>query len=210
MSTPELPADIDGAMQTPREARRGFRVPLPFLLIAATYALAVLSFAPPMFGVVMSPPLPYGWHKALHVFGAMMFVGNLFVTGLWAGLAMRTGDTAILRFAVRTLVWADVVFTAPGLLLVLANAAVLAPTWGGVTGTSWLTASLVLLAVLGVLGTALMPVQVLLWNLAERDDDPRFVDEAHRLFRWWAWLGMPASITPVVIVWLMTAKPSFG
>src|SRR6266540_741565 len=65
--------------------------------------------------------LPYAWHKWLHVLGAVLFLGNIIVTGFWMLLAERNGNEPSIRFAAIGVNWADVFFTAPGVILLLGN-----------------------------------------------------------------------------------------
>jgi hypothetical protein len=63
--------------------------------------------------------VPYPWHKLLHILGAIIFVGNIIVTAVWLVLAEQTRDKMTLHFASKAVNWADVCFTAPGVLLLL-------------------------------------------------------------------------------------------
>jgi hypothetical protein len=83
--------------------------------------------------IILSSPLySYEWHVALHVFGAIIFLGNIVVTMAWMALAERTGETSVIRFTSKTVSSADVLFTGPGVVLVLLNGLALAnERWGG-------------------------------------------------------------------------------
>ncbi len=61
----------------------------------------------------------YTWLKFLHVFGVVLFVGNVITAALWKTRADRSGDLATVAFAQRTVALADWAFTLPGVLLVL-------------------------------------------------------------------------------------------
>ncbi|MBI3028189.1 MAG: DUF2269 family protein [Candidatus Rokubacteria bacterium] len=113
-------------------------------------AIVVLVSLPMAFGYRYPLVFPYEWHKALHIFGALIFVGNIIVTGAWMLLAERTRDPAVLRFAATAVNWADVLFTGPGVILVLWNGLVLAHQLGGVYRTSWITAGLGLFLLSGI------------------------------------------------------------
>ncbi len=62
---------------------------------------------------------PYLIYKTLHVFGAVMFVGNIAVTGWWKFMADRTLDPKIIGFAQRQVTLTDYVFTAAGIALMV-------------------------------------------------------------------------------------------
>ncbi len=165
--------------------------------IVVIVALVPLPLA---FGYRYPLVLPYQWHKALHIFGAVIFVGNIIVTGVWMLLAERTRDPAVLRFAARAVNWADVFFTGPGVVLVLWNGLVLAPHWGGIYGTSWITAALGLFALSGIVWVIfLIPYQ---HRLIQRSGD-EFLQILHR---WYFW-GIIATILPLISLALMATKP---
>src|SRR5574341_288809 len=63
----------------------------------------------------------YLWLKTLHVLGAVLFLGNIIVTGWWKVMADRTRDPRIVAFAQRQVTLTDWVFTAGGVALVLAS-----------------------------------------------------------------------------------------
>jgi uncharacterized membrane protein len=63
--------------------------------------------------------LEYDTLKMLHLFGVVMFMGNIIVTGWWKVMADRTGDYRIIAFAQRQVTLTDWVFTFGGALLVL-------------------------------------------------------------------------------------------
>ena len=172
---------------------------LAFLVVAATL-LGSLGF--PSF-------LPYNWHKFLHVIGAVLFVGNIVVTGAWMFLSERTMDFAVLRFSSRVVNWADVAFTAPGVILILLNGLTLANQWGGVFGASWITAGGTLLLVSGLVWVGfLIRYQDKMIRLSEGSQDGQLPSEFFKvLHRWYFW-GMIATILPLITVALMVVKPA--
>ena len=56
--------------------------------------------------------------KTVHLLGAVMFVGNIVVTGWWKAMADRTRDARIVAFAQRQVTLTDWVFTLGGVVLV--------------------------------------------------------------------------------------------
>jgi uncharacterized membrane protein len=171
---------------------------IAFLLVASS-VLGAFGF--PMF-------LPYSWHLYLHILGVILFLGNIIVTGLWMVVAERSGDSSALRFASTTVNWADVAFTAPGIILVVINGLTLATRWGGPLGTGWLTASVSLFGVSGALWVLfLIRYQDRMARISEASrsatDLPReFYTVLHQWYRW----GAIAMIVPVVTSMLMVVK----
>jgi hypothetical protein len=56
----------------------------------------------------------------------MFFVGNIVVTAVWMVMAEQSREKVTLHFAVKVVNWADVFFTAPRILLTLANGQIMA------------------------------------------------------------------------------------
>jgi uncharacterized membrane protein len=86
--------------------------------------------------------------KTLHVLGAIVFVGNVIVTGLWAAIFWRARATHDFRRAARAIVLTDWAFTVGGGALLTTSGVLLAlrrglPLWG----TPWIRDALVALAV---------------------------------------------------------------
>ena len=83
--------------------------------------------------VVASLPLfPYQWHVFLHIAGAVVFLGNIIVTGVWMLLAERTRSIPVIHFSAKAVIRADFLFTLPGVLLLVMNGLVMVVArWGG-------------------------------------------------------------------------------
>lgn len=151
--------------------------------------------------------LPYEWHKALHIFGAVLLLGNIIVTGMWMFSAERTGNESIIRFGVKTTHWADVWFTAPGSLLLLVNGLVMAEKWGGIGNSHWISAALALFVLSGIIwGVFLIPVQN--WFVKVTWNGTPFPSEFYKKLRQWYFWGSIATILPVLSMFLMVTKPT--
>ena len=83
--------------------------------------------------VVASLPLySYKWHTLLHIAGAVIFLGNIIVTGAWMLMAERTRSISVIHFSAKAVIRADLLFTLPGVLLILMNGFVMVfSAWGG-------------------------------------------------------------------------------
>ncbi|MHB8179163.1 MAG: DUF2269 family protein [Vulcanimicrobiaceae bacterium] len=156
--------------------------------------------------------LPYAWHKMLHIFGVVIFMGNIIVTGAWMYLAERNGQAATLHFAARVVNWADVFFTAPGILLILVNGLIMATRWGGL-GTSWIAVGLGLFTLSGVVWALILiryQDRLIRLSLRPTASGEQGLPEAffHVLHRWYFW-GIVATILPVASLVVMVLKPKF-
>lgn len=169
--------------------------------------IILIAVSSTVMGVLGYPLLfPYGWHVFLHVLGAVLFMGNIIVSALWMVFAEQSGDKAALSFAVGALNWADVVFTAPGIFLLLLNGFILSyAAWGGLT-QGWIVLALGLFILSGVLWAVfLIPLQARLIKLSSQADSlpAVFFSDLHR---WYFW-GAIATLTPLASLFLMVFKP---
>lgn len=147
--------------------------------------------------------------KAIHLLGAVLLLGNIIVTAFWKTLAERSGRLAVIRFAVRATNLADLVFTLGGIVLLAGAGHAMAPAYGGVGGSFWLSATYALFAATGLLWLAvLVPVQ---WKqarlLAPLADDAEVPAAYRRLALVWTVAGTLATLMPLAAAWLMVARP---
>lgn len=162
--------------------------------------VAPLLLSMPFFG--------YLWNLFMHIFGAMLLMGNIMVTAVWSSLARRDGRPDTARFASRGIIVTDLIFTTPGAVLVLAN--------GGILGTPyfktmapWILVSLVLFVVAaGIWLGALVPRQRRMLAIAEATGGDQVPEEWFTVLRKWFALGGVASLLLLVTLMLMVVKPA--
>jgi len=170
------------------------------ILIAVSIALSV-------------PGYPFEWHLFVHVAGVVIFVGNIIVTGAWMFLADRNGEPSVMRFATKSLSFADALFTGPGVVFILLNGLAMAAEryggWGGFHETSWITAALALFVLSGVIWAGfLIRPQNRMTVLASQTDAGPLPDEFRRhLNSWYLW-GSIATVLPIFSLGLMIFKPT--
>ena len=148
----------------------------------------------------------------LHVIGAAVLLGTGAGIAFFMWMAHRNGKPAIVAHTAGIVVIADFVFTASAVVVQPVTGLLLAKLAGWPLGQGWLAVSLALYVVAGLCWLPVVWIQVRLRNLAriaERDATP-LPPEYHRLFARWLWLGVPAFLSVLAIVWLMTAKPAFS
>ena len=153
----------------------------------------------------------YDWYLFMHIFGVVLFVGNIVVTGVWMFMAERTGEPAVLRFASRVVNWADVAFTAPGIiLLVIGGLTISSNRWGGPFATGWLMAGASLFVASGVVwGAFLIRYQDQMIKLTEGSGGAAGIpgEFFSVLHRWYFW-GAVATILPIAASIFMVVKLS--
>jgi len=59
--------------------------------------------------------------KSLHILGAVIFLGNIIITGWWKVMADRTRNPVVIAFAQRQVTLTDYIFTGGGVVLILAT-----------------------------------------------------------------------------------------
>lgn len=128
--------------------------------------------------------------RLLHIAGAVLLLGNVTVTGVWAAYLYRARPVVPFRAVARAILWTDLAFTFGGGALLTITGILLAIQRGyRVADTPWLLKGIGALAVSTLLWLVLLlPDQ---WRM-ERvgpDDDGRL----RRLFLRWSIVGWSAT-----------------
>ena len=151
----------------------------------------------------------YLWLKTLHILGAILFLGNIIVTGWWKVMADRTREPRIVAFAQRQVIVTDYVFTLGGVLLVLGTGLVNAH-WHGLSyaDNPWLAWGTGLFVASGVIWVLiLVPLQARLSRLSRSFAATASVPADYwRLCRSWNFWGVMATVLPLAAVYLMVFK----
>lgn len=148
--------------------------------------------------------------KSLHIVGAVLFIGNIIVTGWWKTMADRTGNPVVIAFAQRQVTLTDWVFTAGGVALVLVCGIANTLLYGIPLATPWIAWGLALFTLSGVVWVAiLVPLQGSLARLSrEFASGGPIPDEYWRLERRWLVWGAIATLLPLAVIPLMVMKPA--
>ncbi len=149
------------------------------------------------------------FYKLLHIFGAIMLVGNITVTAVWKTLANYTEEPKIVAYAQRLVTITDVVFTFGGVVLILISGYIMAESFGGIHGTSWLTAAMSIFSASAVIWVViLIPVQMAQSRMARdfRDGGP-IPPRYWVLSKIWMVAGTLAVILPFAVLYFMVVKP---
>jgi len=136
--------------------------------------------------------------RAAHVLGAVLLLGNVIVTGVWAALGMRARAEVPYRLVARGVILTDWWFTVPGgACLTVSGVAMV--HFGGLSlwGTPFVRLGLLALGLsTGVWLTVLVPLQ----SRWVRATDRR---EADRLYWWWSVMGWSATAPLLLGLWVM-------
>ena len=155
----------------------------------------------------------YLWLKLVHVIAVAMFVGNIVTAVFWHKHALRTRDAKLIAHAVDGVIRSDRLFTAPGVVLILASG-IFGAIQGGfpILGTPWILWTIVMFGISGaVFGMRLAPLQRQMRALASAGAASGAFDYVayHRLSRQWDIWGYVATGTPLIGIALMVLKPAF-
>lgn len=148
--------------------------------------------------------------KSLHILGAVIFLGNIVVTGWWKVMADRTRNPVIIAFAQRQVTLTDYVFTAGGAALVLATGVGNAMLHGmDYLSIRWLAWGYWLFIISGIIwAVILIPVQIKQARMARQFQNGGAIPESYwTLGRIWIVFGTLATVIPLANIYWMVFKP---
>lgn len=151
-----------------------------------------------------------GFLLFLHVFGAVLFLGNIIVTAFWKVFAASQDDVLSVYSASKKVLIADFIFTLPGILLLLASGIIIAIQQEYTMNEfNWVTVSLGLFALTGLLWIAiLLPLQLKMVRYSKQSVSQGVISQPYRqVYRYWTIVGSVATLIPIFILYLMTVKP---
>jgi uncharacterized membrane protein len=149
--------------------------------------------------------------KSLHIVGAVIFLGNIIVTGWWKAMADRTGEPKIIAFAQRQVTLTDFIFTGGGVALVLVtgigNAVLHNMDYWTIR---WLAWGVWLFIASGVIWAAiLIPIQAKQARLAREFASSGTIPDVYWLLgKLWLWFGAVATLLPLFSIYWMVFKPA--
>ncbi|MEA3411287.1 MAG: DUF2269 family protein [Pseudomonadota bacterium] len=147
--------------------------------------------------------------KVAHIFGAMIFLGNIMVSAVWKLMADRSGQPAVVAFGQRLISVTDYFFTVVGAAILVVTGHFMAARFGAVADITWIRWGWYLL-----IGSAaiwvfiLIPLQIMQSQLAETFSDGGAIPNRYwTLGRIWAVFGIIATLLPMANLYIMVAKP---
>jgi uncharacterized membrane protein len=141
--------------------------------------------------------------KALHITAAVLMVGNVTITGVWASFYFRWRKQADFRLAARAILWTDLFFTFLGGAALTITGILLARQAGmPILETPWIRRSALLLAISTLLWlTILLPDQ---WRMERLDASRDAFLKA--VFTRWSVVGWGSTVLLFVAMWSMVLK----
>jgi uncharacterized membrane protein len=143
------------------------------------------------------------WLRIIHVTSAVLLVGNVTVTGFWAGFLFRQHSIVPYRIVASAIMWADVWFTLIGGAGLTVSGILLAIARGyRPMDQPWLMRGIVILAVTTVLWLFwLLPTQRRMRRAIMGDES-----QLRRLFLRWSVVGWLSTVALFWALWGMVAR----
>jgi uncharacterized membrane protein len=147
--------------------------------------------------------------KLIHIFGAIIFLGNITVGPFWKKHAEMSRDPKKIADTFDGIIKADRYFTMPGVAIVIVFG-IGAALHGGynLITTVWIFWSLILIVISAAAFMAkVVPIQKKILALARGEGEFKW-DEYARLAKQWDVWGSIATLAPYIAVVLMVIKPA--
>lgn len=150
------------------------------------------------------------WLKAIHILSATLVFGTGLSIAFFMWFAHRTGNARLIAATARGVVVADAIFTAPGVIGLLATGFAMAGNLGVPILRGWLAVALALFVFIGCCWLPVLWLQARAWRLAARAaaENAPLPASYRRTMAWWFWLGWPAFLAVVAVAGLMVLKPA--
>lgn len=145
-----------------------------------------------------------------HIFGAVLFLGNIIVTGFWKAYADCSKDWRIIAFSQRLVTYTDIVFTTIGVIIIVITGVLMAKHYPNYLHIKWIMWGINLFIASGVIWlTILIPLQIKLHQMAKGFINTQQVsDEYWRLEKLWMVFGVIATLLPLMNLYWMVFKPN--
>jgi uncharacterized membrane protein len=154
--------------------------------------------------------MSYEAFKMIHLFGVIVFLGNIIVTGVWKVMADRTGQPQIIAYSQRLVTLTDWIFTAGGVALILIGAyGMAAVAHLDLRGPTWLMWGQVIFVASGLIWIAiLIPTQIVQARQARAFANGGAIPDSYWRHgrRWMIW-GTIATVIPLANLYFMVFKP---
>lgn len=146
--------------------------------------------------------------KSFHIFGVILFLGNIIVTGFWKYFADLTREYRIIAFSQKLVTYTDIIFTTLGVIIIAVTGPLMAKNYVDFFHVKWIKWGIILFILSGVIWvTILIPIQIKLHKLTQRLTDNNIPDRYWRLEKWWMIFGTIATLLPLINIYWMVYKP---
>lgn len=152
----------------------------------------------------------YLWLKTVHLFGVIMFIGNIVVTGWWKNMADRTKKPQVIAFAQRQVTLTDYIFTAGGALVLFVAGTANVVIHGLDSSSHWLKMGNIMFILSGIIWVViLIPIQIKQEKMAKEFNETNVIPpEYWTMCMTWNFWGVIATVLPLLNIYWMTFKPN--
>ncbi len=150
--------------------------------------------------------------KYLHILSMVLLFGTGLGSAFYKWMADRGGNVINIAVTNRHVVLADWIFTTPTVILQPISGIWLAMTMGYPLTTPWISASLMLYTIAGICWLPVVWLQIRMRNLSKDavETGEPLTQQYWHYARIWFYLGIPAFLSMLFIVFLMIFKPTIG
>lgn len=150
--------------------------------------------------------------KYLHILSMVLLFGTGLGSAFYKWMADRSGNLAHIAVVNRHVVLADWIFTTPTVIFQPLSGLWMVYLLGLPLATPWVALSLGLYVFAGLCWLPVVWLQIRMRNLVDAAlmAQTPLPAEYWRYARVWFWLGVPAFVVMVGVVFLMVFKTSFG
>lgn len=147
--------------------------------------------------------------KMLHIFGVVLFLGNIVVTAFWKTFSDFSIDWRVIVFSQRLVTYTDIAFTTLGVLMIASTGMLMAKQYGNFFDLKWIMWGFSLFVASGVIWLfILIPLQVKLHQIANQFKSNAKIPAIYwKLERYWMIFGMIATVLPLITLYWMVFKP---
>jgi uncharacterized membrane protein len=147
--------------------------------------------------------------KLLHIVSATILFGTGLGTAFQMWSVQKSGNVRAIATVARQVVWADILFTTPAVVVQPLSGFALIWLTGIDPLSPWLLAAYALYVLTGLCWLPVVFIQLRLRDLAAEaaESGAPLPQRYNRLWRLWFALGWPAFSAVLAIFWLMVAKP---
>lgn len=148
--------------------------------------------------------------KYLHIISMVLLFGTGLGSAFYKWMADRSKDVGHIAATNRRVVLADWLFTSPTIMVQPITGVWMASLLGIPLTTPWLATSLGLYVLAGMCWLPVVYLQIRMRDLAQTAclRHSSLPEQYWRYARLWFWLGVPAFVAMLVIVYLMVVKPA--
>jgi uncharacterized membrane protein len=152
----------------------------------------------------------YSWLKVVHIFGVVLFLGNIIVTGWWKNMADLTKNPQIIAYAQRQVTLTDFIFTGGGVGILLIAGMANVYLHGMSYATKWLGHGMAIFLASGLIWVAvLIPVQMKQAKMAKEFALSSEIPASYwKLCTKWNLFGLLATLIPLANLYFMVFKPT--